>query len=45
MADVENSASNRVLQKVGMKFSGTFFFDETEHYFYKISRKQWSSTN
>ncbi|RYG33649.1 MAG: N-acetyltransferase [Chitinophagaceae bacterium] len=43
MADIENSASNRVLQKMGMSRTGTFLLDGAEHFFYEVSREDWLS--
>ena len=41
MADINNSVSNHVLQKIGMTRTGTFLFDGIEHYFYKTLREGW----
>jgi ribosomal-protein-alanine N-acetyltransferase len=42
-ADVENTASNRVLLKTGFKITGTFHQEGTLHNWLKISREEWSA--
>lgn len=41
-AHIENIASNKVLQKVGLKFIETFEFDGAPHHWYKLNRDEWS---
>ncbi|MCT8341216.1 GNAT family N-acetyltransferase [Flavobacteriaceae bacterium TK19130] len=41
-ADIDNLASNRVLQKVGFKFIDRFDFEEDPHNFYEITRSEWN---
>lgn len=41
MADVRNDASNRILQKIGMKYVNEFEFDGAPHYFYAIRKSDW----
>ena len=40
-AHVENIASNKVLQKVGLKYIETFEYDGEPHNWYRIDRKDW----
>lgn len=40
-AHIENIASNKVLQKVGLKFLETFEYDSAPHHWYKISKDEW----
>ncbi len=40
-AHIENIASNKVLQKVGLKFIETFEYDGAPHNWYGISKKEW----
>ena len=40
-AHVENIASNRILQKIGMNYKETFLFDGAEHHWYSITRSEW----
>lgn len=40
-AHVENVASNKVLQKVGLKFIETFQYDGAPHNWYKIDKTNW----
>lgn len=42
-AHVENIASNKVLQKIGMSWEETFEFEEKPHHWYRIERKDWRS--
>lgn len=41
MADCQNIGSNNVLRKVGLKFIGTFDYNEIKHNWYKISHGDW----
>jgi len=40
-AHVENIASNKVLQKVGLKFIETFEYDHAPHNWYQIQKNDW----
>ncbi|WP_196893972.1 GNAT family N-acetyltransferase [Aureivirga marina] len=40
-AEIEHSASNKILQKVGLKFKETFFYEEEEHNWYELERGDW----
>lgn len=40
-ADVNNIASNKILQKAGLKFVETFEFEGIPHHWYSISRSDW----
>jgi ribosomal-protein-alanine N-acetyltransferase len=40
-AHIQNFASNRVLQKVGLKFIETFEYDGEAHNWYKIEKSNW----
>lgn len=40
-ADIDNIASNKVLQKVGLKFIETFMYDNAPHNWYKITKNDW----
>ncbi|MFK8029108.1 MAG: GNAT family N-acetyltransferase [Gammaproteobacteria bacterium] len=44
-ADVRNAASNRILQKMGMKFVTEFDFEGDPHYFYQITKTEWDAQN
>lgn len=39
--DARNHASNRVLEKVGLKKIETFYEDGIQQYFYKIEKEDW----
>ncbi|MEO1413470.1 MAG: GNAT family N-acetyltransferase [Bacteroidota bacterium] len=41
-AHVDNIASNKVLQKVGLKFLETFVYDGDPHNWYGITKGEWS---
>lgn len=41
LADVNNAASNRVLNKIGLRFIETFYLDGTPHNWYTINRSEW----
>ena len=43
-AHIENIASNKVLQKAGLKFVETFEFDNDLHHWYKLTRTDWEET-
>lgn len=43
-ADSENIGSNKVLDKVGLKFIETFNFDGIKHNWYKIDRNDYERT-
>ncbi|WP_339610036.1 GNAT family N-acetyltransferase [uncultured Planktosalinus sp.] len=40
-AHIDNTASNKVLTKVGMQASGEFLFDNEPHHWYHLNRDQW----
>ncbi|MGH1388142.1 GNAT family N-acetyltransferase [Kordia sp.] len=40
-ADVNHSASNKILQKIGMKCIDTFVYDGELHNWYKIEKAEW----
>ena len=40
-AHVENSASNRVLQKAGLQYLETFEYDNAPHNWYRIGKLEW----
>lgn len=40
-AHIDNVASNKVLQKVGLKFIETFEFDGDPHHWYGIAKNEW----
>lgn len=40
-ADVQNSASNRVLQKLGFRLVETFEYDGQPHYWYELTKADW----
>lgn len=40
-ADVENGASNRVLQKIGLTYFDRGVYDEVDHNWYRISRQEY----
>ncbi|MEZ2443847.1 GNAT family N-acetyltransferase [Chitinophaga sp. RCC_12] len=42
IADVNNDASKRVLEKVGLSLDGTFHDGETMHNWFTISREAWN---
>ena len=42
-AHIDNMASNRVLQKNGLKLKNTFRFDGATHNWYEITREDWIS--
>ena len=44
-AHVENIASNRVLQKVGLKFLETFEYEGVPHHWYGISQSEWQRSD
>ena len=44
-ADVENGASNYILQKIGMQFKEDFYYEKTLCHFYSISKKDWDEKN
>jgi RimJ/RimL family protein N-acetyltransferase len=39
-ADLDNSASRRVLEKVGMQYGGTFLFEDRENAWYRMSKSE-----
>lgn len=41
MADVEHTASNKILQKIGMAKMNEFTYEGIRHYFYGISKNEW----
>jgi len=43
-ADIDNIASNRVLQKVGFKVFDTFDFEGLPHNFYEMTKSEWDKT-
>ena len=40
-AHIENIASNKVLQKIGLTFLETFVYDSEPHHWYKIDKSAW----
>ena len=44
-ADKQNFASQKVLQKIGLKADGTFFYLGEEHFWYNISKEDWEQLN
>ena len=40
-AHIDNIGSNKVLQKVGLKFIETFEYDKAPHHWYKINKNEW----
>ncbi|MCH9660383.1 MAG: GNAT family N-acetyltransferase [Bacteroidetes bacterium] len=42
-ADIKNIASNKILQKVGMRFTNEFDFDGEPHNFYSITKEEWNN--
>lgn len=44
-AHVENIASNKVLQKVGLTYLETFEYDNEPHNWYKIDKMEWQERN
>jgi len=44
-AHLENLASNKILQKVGLTFFEVFDYDEEPHNWYRISREDWQANN
>lgn len=40
-ADIDNIASNRILQKVGFKLIDKFDFEEVAHNYYEITKPEW----
>jgi ribosomal-protein-alanine N-acetyltransferase len=45
MADVNNAASKKVLEKIGLNYIENFTFDETEHSWLSITKKEWANKN
>ena len=43
MADVENSVSNRILQKIGMIKLNEFNYENVPHNFYTINKENWQN--
>lgn len=41
IADIQNQASNRILSKIGLQRTDEFEYENTPHYFYKITRDEW----
>lgn len=42
-AHVDNLASNKVLQKIGLQFLETFEFDGAPHHWYGVNRHDWEA--
>ena len=42
MADCENTKSNNVLTKIGLRFIETFDLDGIRHNWYKIDKLEWA---
>ncbi len=40
-ADINNNASNIILQKIGLQFKETFYYDNELHNWYTITKSQW----
>ncbi len=43
-AEVENIASNKVLQKIGLKFINEFTYDDIKCYWYELNREDYGKT-
>ena len=41
MADTQNSASNKILKKIGMSRINEFNYEDIPHNFYKITKSDW----
>lgn len=41
MADMNNIASNKILQKIGMSKIGELEYDEVPHHHYRITKEDW----
>lgn len=44
-ADIDHVVSNRILQKVGLKFIETFEYDGKEHNWYELKKSDWEKLN
>jgi ribosomal-protein-alanine N-acetyltransferase len=44
-AEINNIASNKILQKVGLRYIETFEFDGEPHNWYKITKLEWLEYN
>ncbi|MBT8275171.1 MAG: GNAT family N-acetyltransferase [Bacteroidia bacterium] len=44
-ADVDNLASNKILQKVGLKYVETFNYEGIPHHWYTLKRSEWLEIN
>ncbi|MCW5518764.1 GNAT family N-acetyltransferase [Aureitalea sp. L0-47] len=44
-ADVDNIASNKILQKVGLRYVETFEFEGIPHHWYTLKRSEWLEIN
>ncbi|MDT0554639.1 GNAT family N-acetyltransferase [Patiriisocius hiemis] len=44
-AEIPNIGSNKILQKIGLKPSGQFIYDDTLLNWYGLTRKEWLSSN
>lgn len=42
-AEVEHAVSNHILQKLGLRFVETFYFDNILHHFYSITKAEWEA--
>lgn len=43
-AHTENLASNRILQKLGFRQSGSFLYDTSTHHWYSLGKEVWEQT-
>lgn len=44
-ADINHRASNKILQRVGLRFIETFDFEGVPHNWYKITKAEWLALN
>ncbi len=42
-ADVQNIASNKILQKIGLKYANRFNYDNEPHNWYTITNRMWQA--
>ena len=43
IAQIENKASNRVIQKLGFEFENSFEYDNAYHNWCSLKRENWKS--
>ncbi len=41
-ADVKHAASNKILQKIGLRLVDTFVYDSEPHYWYSLKKTDWA---